>query len=226
MEKYSFNISKEEVLRYLGVKGSIEDNITSLIYDCTEELKKIIRFKVTYKVFTMKTEKEEVLLRNCKLKLKGESIINHLKYCNDCVLFAATLGGEVDKKINYYERISMSKAIILDACATVAIEEGCDFVEDEIRKIAIEQGKEITFRFSPGYGDLDLSIQESFIQTVEAYKNIGLTVSAHNILIPRKSVTAIIGFTPKDKKKEKKSCIRCNRYSNCQFKKVGEVCEF
>lgn len=155
----------------------------------------------------MKTEKEEVLLRNCKLKLKGESIINHLKYCNDCVLFAATLGGEVDKKINYYERISMSKAIILDACATVAIEEGCDFVEDEIRKIAIEQGKEITFRFSPGYGDLDLSIQESFIQTVEAYKNIGLTVSAHNILIPRKSVTAIIGFTPKDKRKKRRAVL-------------------
>ncbi len=47
---------------------------------------------------------------------------------------AATLGSEVDRKILYYEKINMTKAIILDACATTAIEEYCDFIENESEK--------------------------------------------------------------------------------------------
>ncbi len=47
---------------------------------------------------------------------------------------AATLGSEVDRKILYYEKVNMTKAVILDACATTAIEEYCDFIEDEVKK--------------------------------------------------------------------------------------------
>lgn len=226
MPQCNFKISREEVLRYLGAKNTVEENINNLIDETIEEIKKIIRLNFTYKVFLIELKENKVILQNCKLELCGKSINNHLKYCDKCVLFAATLGSEVDRKINYYEKFNMTKSLIFDACATAAIEEACDFVEEEIRKIALKEDREITWRFSPGYGDLRLDIQKEFLQLLDGYKNLGLTVSSHSILIPRKSVTAIIGFIPKDKKIEKKSCINCNKYNSCRFRKIGGICEY
>ncbi|WP_027626002.1 vitamin B12 dependent-methionine synthase activation domain-containing protein [Clostridium lundense] len=226
MHQCNLKISREEVLRYLGVKSSLEENVNNLIDETIEEIKKIIRLNFTWKVFLLQVRENKIILQNCKLELCGKSINNHLKYCDKCVLFAATLGSEVDRKINYYEKSNMTKALIFDACATAAIEEACDFVEEEIRKTALKDDKEITWRFSPGYGDLRLDIQKEFLQLLDAYKKLGLTVSSHSILIPRKSVTAIIGFMPKDKKIEKKSCINCNKYDSCGFRKIGGICEY
>lgn len=111
---------------------------------------------------------------------------------------AATLGSKVDRKILYYEKVNMTKAVILDACATTSIEEYCDFIENEIKKEVVEDELNINWRYSPGYGDLDISIQRNLLKSLDAERTMGLTVSSHNILIPRKSVTAIIGIIPKE----------------------------
>lgn len=66
--------------------------------------------------------------------------------------------------------------------------------------------KDITFRYSPGYGDLPLDVQSSFLRALDAQKKIGLTVSENNLLFPRKSVTAIIGIINSGSKKKIKSC--------------------
>lgn len=66
-------------------------------------------------------------------------------------------------------------------------------------KKEVEKDKlNINWRYSPGYGNLDISIQRELLKSLDAERTIGLTASSHNILIPRKSVTAIIGVIPKE----------------------------
>jgi hypothetical protein len=55
----------------------------------------------------------------------------------------------------------------------------------------------ITWRFSPGYGDLPLDTHINLLGALDTSRKIGLTVSRSLILIPSKSVTAIIGVTKK-----------------------------
>lgn len=45
---------------------------------------------------------------------------------------------------------------------------------------------------------MDISVQKDLLKSLDAERIIGLTASSHNILIPRKSVTAIIGIIPKE----------------------------
>ncbi len=73
---------------------------------------------------------------------------------------------------------------------------------------------------------MDISIQKDLLRSLDAERTIGLTVSSHNILIPRKSVTAIIGIIPKEIVVNKKSCSNCNKFSSCKFRKIGEICEY
>ena len=225
MDAFELDINKEEVLRYLGYKGQdIDENLANTIEECREEIKKIIMPRViyTYKNIKLCNDGVEVIATN--LILKGKDIKEHLKNSKECVLMAVTLGNEIEKKTRLYEKTNLTKALILDACATTAVEEVCDIVENSIKEKAILSGMNITFRYSPGYGDLPLDVQSNFLRALEAQKKIGLTVSENNLLFPRKSVTAIIGIVDGGIEKKKKSCKQCSNYENCSFKREGETC--
>jgi len=225
MDAFELDINKEEVLRYLGYKGQdIDENLTSTIEECREEIKKVITPRVVYSYKNISLSDEGVEVITTNLILKGKDIKEHLKNSTECVLMAVTLGNDVEKKTRLYEKTNLTKALILDACATTAVEEVCDIVENSVKEKAILSGMNITFRYSPGYGDLPLNVQNSFLRALDAQKKIGLTVSENNLLFPRKSVTAIIGIVNSGIEKKKKSCKECSNYENCSFRREGETC--
>ncbi|HEX9025880.1 MAG TPA: methionine synthase [Clostridium sp.] len=225
MDAFELDINKEEVLRYLGYKGQdIDENLTSTIEECREEIKKVITPRVVYSYKNIKSSDDGVEVITTNLILKGKDIKEHLKNSTECVLMAVTLGNEVEKRTRLYEKTNLTKALILDACATTAVEEVCDIVENGVKEKAILDGMNITFRYSPGYGDLPLDVQNSFLRALEAQKKIGLTVSENNLLFPRKSVTAIIGIVNSGIEKKRRSCEECSNYKNCSFRREGESC--
>lgn len=225
MKNFDIEINKDEVLRYLGYKNQIIDEKIILIIDeCIEEVKKTINPRVVYEYKDIKILDEEVEILGTNLVLIGKDINKHLYNSQKCVLMAVTIGNEIERKTRLYEKTNLTKALILDSCATTAVEEICDIIEEEVRKNAGNDNKDITFRYSPGYGDLPLDVQNSFLRALDAQKKIGLTVSENNLLFPRKSVTAIIGIIEKSMKKKKRSCKECSNYENCNFRREGESC--
>lgn len=189
-----FPIDKNEVLRYLGYRNQNLDRVTDdLIDECMEEMRGLIKEKHIYRFFDIYIENGNVYLDETNLMLTGNDIRNHLKKSESCALMAVTLGNNVDSKIRYYERKSITRALILDACATTAVEEICDEICEDLEKTVNKQNKTLTSRYSPGYGDLSIDIQKDFLSVLGAEKAIGLTANSHSILIPRKSVTAIVG---------------------------------
>jgi cobalamin-dependent methionine synthase I len=225
MDAFELEINKEEVLRYLGYKGQdIDENLINTIEECREEIKKLITPRVVYSYKNVKSNDDGVEVITTNLILKGKDIKEHLKNSTECVLMAVTLGNEVERQTRLYEKTNLTKALILDACATTAVEEVCDIVENNVKEKAILNGMNITFRYSPGYGDLPLDVQNSFLRTLEAQKKIGLTVSENNLLFPRKSVTAIIGIVNSGIEKKRKRCKECSNYENCSFRREGESC--
>ncbi len=134
MDNNNLNIDKNQILRYLGYRGQeISNEIQSLIEECIKEIKTLVSLRNTYKYSKVEIN-NQVNLIDIDLKLEGKDIIRHLEKSNKCCVMAATLGSEVDRKILYYEKVNMTKAVILDACATTAIEEYCDLIENEIKK--------------------------------------------------------------------------------------------
>ena len=73
----------------------------------------------------------------------------------------------------------------MDACITL-VEEICDEIEEAIGIEAKSKEFNITGRYSPGYGDLPLDAQRDVINLVNCDKRIGVNLSAHNILFPKK----------------------------------------
>lgn len=154
--------------------------------------------------------------------LTGADIRRHLIGCSDCVLLCATLGSEVDTLIRRTQITDMAKALWLDAAASAAIEQVCDEVQQQI---ASELGQSLTSRFSCGYGDLPLSAQKHFLSHLDAGRKIGLHLSPSGMLIPIKSVTAVIGILPEGAAvPHSDSCSICNLRENCQLRRKGVFC--
>ncbi|MEW9093455.1 MAG: methionine synthase [Clostridiaceae bacterium] len=224
MIHYDFIGDEGEILRYLGA-GNNGGNIKKELYKIREELKEMVRFRFTYDIFDIEIKEEGVLLKDYEIILMGEDIKSHLKDSNKCIIMGATLGVEVDKKINYYQKIDMFKALIMNAAATAFIEEGCDFVEKLVKKEYCSLSEDITWRYSPGYGDLGLDIQKDLLNVIDAFKSIGISSSNGNMLTPKKSVTAIMGIIQKGTKIKKRDCQSCFSYGNCPYRRIGESCE-
>ena len=113
---------------------------------------------------------------------------------DECILLAATLGHEADRQIAATQRKNMLEGVALDACASVRIDAYIDeYVKNEIVP-SLREGEKLTHRFSPGYGDLNMSVIEDIIAILNATKRIGLSVTRSLMMVPVKSVTAIIGL--------------------------------
>ena len=158
------------------------------------------------------------------MTLPGEDICRHLAGCDSMYLLCATLGASVDREIRRAERTSMLTALALDAAAGDGIEKVCDRAEAEIRSIEAERGRFVTGRFSPGYGDLPLTVQPELIRLCDATRRIGLSLTQTNILIPRKSVTAILGVSDTPTEGKRRGCASCRLNGSCPFRKRGITC--
>lgn len=218
-------IDRNEVLRYLGYrKQLITDSLNALIDQLISEASEITRPKATYKQFALEFGETAVGLVGTSVSLSGQNITDHLKHSEHCVVLATTLGWEIEQKINYYKRFDLTKSLILDVCASVAIESYTDEIESEIRELALDQGYGITYRYSPGYGDFPIASQSSLVRLLEADRRIGLTVTEDSIMQPRKSITAIIGFQDKEIISVHPSCNDCSSRDFCRFAKEGGYC--
>ena len=145
-----------------------------------------------------------------------------MRGCERAALFCATLGSGADALIRRAESVDMARALALDCAAAAAVEAVCDQIEEELQ--AMFPGCSFPFRFSPGYGDLPLPLQGDLLAALGAPRRVGLTASASNILLPRKSVTAILGISRNQIEKHIRSCLGCPAHDGCQYRKSGGHC--
>lgn len=217
------NVNVSEALRYMGYgkAAKIDDNILELVYQCEKEILNEIRPLYTYKIFDLEKCNQGIQVKNTNLILTGNSILKHLESCNRAVFMAATISAGVDAYIRKQQLKGMIYGLIADTMASTLIEQVCNIAEEEIMS---ELACYSTWRFSPGYGDLPITIQKDFLNILQAQKKIGLTATATSILLPRKSVTAIMGLSEKPLPKGLRGCAVCNMNKTCQYRRRGEHC--
>ena len=129
--------------------------------------------------------------------------------CDAAVLLCCTLGMAFERRVRSLERRDMGKAVILDACGSAWVESGCDMAESELAERF--QPRYLTDRFSPGYGDLPLSLQPAVLAALDAERRLGIHLSDSFLMTPSKSVTAVIGLVRggSDNKELPKGCAAC-----------------
>lgn len=142
--------------------------------------------------------KEENILVFPTFSVQSAALSKALEGCDEAYLFAATLGMQTERWLHRLSILSPAKHFIADALASAYAEAAADFAND-----LLTEGKTLTNRFSPGYGDLTLVIQPKILEATAAGKYLHITLSEGLLMIPQKSITAIIGIKKNDGQGEK-----------------------
>ncbi len=217
----SIDWNDNEILLYLGYRGQeLEDEFLRQLSECKKQIEHAMEYKEVYQEFSL----SQMNVEGTSLTLLGDSISEHLKDCSKVILMAVTLGAGVEQLMMRTQVSDMSLALIMDACASAAVEAVCNKLQQKLEAAYGKQKLYLTDRFSPGYGDLPISLQGEFCRVLNTARRIGLSVTGTNIMVPRKSVTAIIGCADTPREHRKTGCETCNMFRSCKFRKEGRHC--
>ncbi len=216
------SIDRRQAFRYAGMYGEPDAVLSSLADECEKRLLSAISPKYTCRIYPLESCADGIACRGSSLVLTGRDIASHLEGCSRAILLCVTLSAAADQCIRTAQTADVTAGLIMDALASAAVEQVCDLAEREI--LAELPDLHPTWRFSPGYGDLPLALQGDFLAAVDAMRRVGVTVSDSGLLIPRKSVTAIIGLSDAPVQKGKKGCAVCNLSKTCPYRAKGEHC--
>lgn len=222
MEARLTNIDLDEALRYAGCRGAPDPALRAEAAKCAETLLRACRPRLVWRLFPLSPAPEGLLLEGSELCLTGRDIAAHLAGCGQAVLLAATLGAESETLLLRAQRRDMAEALLLDACAGAAIENVCDnFCADLSDNVAPLR---LTARFSPGYGDLPLSLQRGVLDALNAHRRIGLSLTDSGLMLPQKSVTAVIGLSAEaGAPAAGHHCEGCSMYGRCPYQRKDMI---
>ncbi len=179
-------ISESEILRYAGT-DDIE--LFSKMSGILHEAESVLNYTVCF----------------CKLNFtnhgdfcdfgsfcaRSRSLSKCLYGASCAVVFLASIGHGIDRLIAKYSRISPSTAHFLHSFGTERVEALADVFCSEQEEIS---PCGITRRFSPGYGDLELSLQKDIFKLLSPERHVGVYLGEGLLMSPSKSVTAIFGI--------------------------------
>ena len=217
------DIPVKEVQRYMGYHG-----ITEIAPDMQERINKAIDqvgaqshpriitkeypVRINGNVITIYNDTEEV-------NMESDALARNLKGCCGALLLAATIGPACDMLVRRASITSAADAAIYQAAGAAAIEAFLDDMNDKIKADYEAQGLFLRPRFSPGYGDLKLDHQKDWFRLLDISKLIGVELTDSLLMVPTKSVTAIIGIGIDKAKTSCSGCSGCNKKDTCNYSK-------
>lgn len=220
------SLDRREVLRYLGYRGQeMEGDLDRRIDAVCDRCLQIARPRATIAVYPVaQAGTDEVRLDGCALKLTGTDIAEHLHDATQVALFAATLGADIDRELRRLSLTDALEQVIFDAAATALVERAADAANARIRAYAADAGMFCSWRFSPGYGNLPLSVQWDFLAALDATRQLGITLTPSDLMVPTKSVTAVVGIHPAPQPGLESSCSICSLAEFCTLRQTGRTC--
>ncbi len=103
----------------------------------------------------------------------------------------------------------------MQAVGAKTIEDYCNRCQKKSKNRQRQKGFYVRPRYSPGYGDLSLTYQAEFLRVLEATKKIGIVLSEGGVMIPEKSVTAVMGLSREQTRCHIEGCESCRNKKLC-----------
>ena len=219
MDARELELDYSEVYRYLGYrKGVPEGEVRHVVEQCVEDLVSQAELKSVARRFPLKFLGDNRFLIG-DMELESRALSRNMRGCDEAYLMAATIGFAMDRLAARAAAIGrMSRAVIYQAAGAMLIESYCDALNRKLKEEAAAEGKFLRPRFSPGYGDLPLAIQPELFRVLEIQKHTGITLTESLLMMPTKSVTALIGVSPEDSHCVLRGCESCSK-TNCSFRR-------
>ena len=183
-------VTLAEIARYMRMGRSVPDGeLASRVLKLRDEANAVIRPARIWRRFAISGG--AISSGTSRLAIEG-TLARHIAGCSSAFLVCGTIGAAFDA---FHRRVSISSgldALIVQAIGAALIEKVMDETEDAIRR-ELSNGESLAPRYSPGYGTFPLAAQRTLLELLDAPLKIGVSLTDTLLMVPSKSVSAIIG---------------------------------
>ena len=184
---------EKEILRYAMMPSGTPAPEELPLAACLAEARKVVRCRAVWRRYPLKKDGKTLDLGFAKTD--SGDLGRLLEGCGEIVLFACTAGTETDRRIARAKLASPARGLLMHAIGAQQVEGACDRL---CRRLAEQfPDRQLTDRYSPGYGDLPLALQREVMEALDCGRTLGITLTDSLLMTPSKSVTAIIGMKEK-----------------------------
>jgi hypothetical protein len=217
------SLKTREVLRRQGLGGGakVRPEIKILIRELLASVKKtrLLEPAVAYEYYTVSS------MNGSQISLEGDKAIHGplipaiFPEAKELAVLLCTIGPRLEKQVTDYSKSGEAmRGMILDGIGSTAV----DMIALEVlRRLASEvssRGHEISSPVNPGMPGFPLTEQWNLLGLVKAAE-IGVSLTASGVLVPRKSASMVIGIGPRMTRwTEAEACARCSLRETCHYK--------
>lgn len=177
-------INKNELIARMGNGINLDD---SIIQEYNKKYNDTVTYRYAYARISFKNINEICYFE--EHKVNSSALLKVLNGLNEVYIVAVTAGVNVDKLISKTYIQNPAHAYYIDAIASAGIESYMDYVNN-----LICEGLNVSKRFSPGYADFPIEFQSYLLNRLSAKENVGIMLSKDYLMVPMKSITAVIGI--------------------------------
>ena len=181
---------EKEILRYAMLPSFAPAPEELPLRECLAAAKGAARCRAVWRLYPLKDDGEKLDLGFAKAD--SRDLRAHLAGCGEILLFACTAGAEMDRRIARAKLQGPAKGLLMHAIGAQQVEGACDKLCGRLQERFAD--RQLTDRFSPGYGDLPLALQRDVMEALDCAQTLGITLTESLLMVPGKSVTAIIGI--------------------------------
>lgn len=185
---------EKEILRYAMLPSFAPKPEELPLKECLEAAKGAAKCRAVWRRYPLVRNGEELDLGFARTDTRD--LRQHLEGCSEILLFACTAGAEMDRRIARAKLLSPARGLLMHAIGAQQVEGGCDRLCQRLAEMFPD--RQLTDRFSPGYGDLPLALQRDVMEALDCGRTVGITLTDSLLMTPSKSVTAIIGMKEKE----------------------------
>jgi len=204
-----------------GEHSEIRPEIRILIRELLASVKKarLLEPAIAYEIYTITEISERQLSLEGKSVIRDSLLPSLLPAAKELAVAVCTIGPRLEKQAtDYFNRGEPLRGTLLDGIGSAAVdsltEEVCKFIAGE----ASSRGYEASSPISPGMPGSPITEQWQWLKLVPA-QEIGMSLTSSGIMVPRKSVSMVIGIGPQMAKWTRAEvCARCHLKKTCPYR--------
>lgn len=212
-------LSVEEITRAWGperarlLAPSLGNNLQRLIRQITAN--DWLDAAINYRVLEV-TGRGPGWLAVAGTRLDAPLIARNLGQATHLAFGVCTLGEKLQQQMRMnFEQKKQLQAVLLDEIGTLLLYKLCDHFEEMMCQQAKTMQLQASGAFNPGDEGFDIGLQGRVLELAGG-TDIGVTLEGSGILVPHKSLTAVIGLgrrMPVNTRAER--CARCHSRERC-----------
>jgi len=191
-------IEKDKLTKLLGGQRHkrLPKSVSRKVPTARQKLNRLMKPVLHYRIVQPSVMDNGVVELNETVKFTSAKLAKTLKNAEKIVCFVGTIGTGVEIEINrLLGKQKLADAYILDAMASVAVENMIDRFQDLMEKRFSAEDRTVTLRFSPGYCDWPVTQQKKLFNIFDP-KQLDVELLDSCLMKPRKSVSGVFGITP------------------------------